>query len=112
MNDDFICQVCGCEDQDIRTLTLNSFYNFSEVSSKFIFEGDCYYGLKACKSCRGDFISMLHSWVNGDFLPDPNEIGHLDPERKFPVRIDGRIMMMTEEELGAHKNLGDDTEKT
>lgn len=67
--------------------------------------------MRACKNCRGDFIGILHHWINGGFLPSSNDISHLDPEKGFPVRVDGRIIMMTEEELEDHKNLTDDIER-
>jgi len=89
----FDCQICGKQDQDARTLSLRYNYKLSEISDKFQTEPDGTYSIRTCKSCRGSFLDVLKQWTEGGFV---------EAVRNIPVRVQGRTVMMNDEEWKAH----------
>ena len=104
------CQICGQEGEDRRTLRLRYLYDFSEISDKFTSEEvtinfadgnevrETVWSVRTCKDCRGDFLGILRRWTSGEFVTQTED----DPDRDIPVRVDGRLIMMTTEEWEAH----------
>src|SRR3990170_6304572 len=65
-----VCQVCGTEGNDRRTLLISCLYNLSEVSDQFI---DLFnvneklqgmFGVRICKGCRAQLMIKLSEWIN------------------------------------------------
>ena len=93
----FHCQVCGEEDQDCRTLKLAFHYRMTEISEKFQRESDDTYSIRCCKNCRGNFLGILRYWIEGNLAEHTT-----NPKSSIPVRVDGRVVMMSQEEWTAH----------
>ena len=105
-----LCQICNQEGEDRRTLRLEYFYDLSEISDKLkkaevtirFADGhevkDVLWTIRTCKDCRGDFLGILRRWTNGEFITQTRGRS----ERNIPVRVDGRVIMMTAEEWQAH----------
>lgn len=94
------CAICGNGGQDHRTLRLGYFYDLSEISNKLQVghaKGDkeAYrYAIRTCKDCRGDFLSLLRDWCEGQFVTESHSSG----DRDLTIRRDGRTMFITREE--------------
>ena len=105
-----LCQICNQEGEDRRTLRLQYFYDLSEMSDKFEKEEvtirfadghevkNVFWSIRTCKDCRGNFLGTLRRWTSGEFVTATED----NPERNIPVRVDGRVVMMTTEEWQAH----------
>ena len=107
-SDDALCMLCHAYGNDKRSLWLSCFYDVKEVMPEALdvfavptLKGRGYY-LRLCKSCRGRFLDMLGQWrkacVDLRGLPKDHD-GYVfdceDAEANVPVRINGRIVMMT-----------------
>ena len=98
-----ICQVCGQAGEDRRTLHVACLYELREVSDKFTaptkkdYPG--LYTLRMCKDCRGDLLNLLRQWARGDRIQE---------EATIPVRLDGRNVMITDEEYAKYRQKGGD----
>lgn len=94
-----VCKRCGDLGPDLRTLSVDCFYDLTETGIPF-FERKAsdkdgtLYRLRFCKSCRSDFISMLSEWF---FTP------RNDGEGTIPVRVNGAVRMLTSEQLKAYR---------
>lgn len=106
-----LCQLCEAHGPDKRSLFIDCFYAFHEVVPEAIDlllvekqndskHASGYY-LRICKSCRGRLLDMLRDWRDDcvslrGVLKDHD--GNIEDEREgadIPVRINGRIVMMT-----------------
>lgn len=111
-----LCQLCEAYGPDKRSLFLDCFYAVHEVVPEAIDlllvekqndskHASGYY-LRICKSCRGRLLDLLRHWrddcVSLRGVPK-NHDGGLEDEREganIPVRLNGRIVMMTMDEYG------------
>lgn len=105
-----LCQICGREGEDRRTLRLRYFYDLSEIPDKFTKEEviikfadgnevkDTLWSVRTCKDCRGDFLGVLRKWTSGEFVVKTDD----DPNCNIPVRVNGRVVMMTTKQWEAH----------
>lgn len=62
-----ICQRCGTNDYDNRTLWMKCFYAMEELNIPFnhiTLESDLFYTLRVCKDCRGDWMTAIKTWFN------------------------------------------------
>ena len=109
--DDDLCQLCHAHGGDKRSLHISCLYAIHEVVPEAIDlwacdpSGQGYY-LRICKACRGRLLDMLSFWrdecVNLRAVPK-DEDGNIEQEGDIPVRINGRIVMMTEEQYDTYK---------
>jgi hypothetical protein len=111
-----LCQICNQEGEDRRTLHLQYFYDMSEISDKLVKEEvtirfadghevkNVFWTIRTCKDCRGHFLDVVRRWTSGEFVTQTED----DPERNIPVRVDGRVVMMTTEEWQSHTASLDD----
>jgi len=72
-----MCQVCGTEGSDRRTLFISCFYQLKEASPKFIDlflteQKDMGYALRICKGCRAALLQVLGRWAQGGRLAIKN----------------------------------------
>ena len=113
--DDDLCQLCHAHGQDKRSLRIECFYAIEEVIPEIIDlhncegERNCGYYLRICKSCRGRLLDMLGKWRNECISyrdKQKDHDGHIeeDEERNIPVRVNGRIVMMTEQEYAGRES--------
>lgn len=60
------------------------------------------YLFMCCKSCRGDFLTMLGAWARGDLaLPsEPSETANV------PIRVNGAVRYVTEEDWKRRRAAG------
>lgn len=107
-----LCQICNQEGEDLRTLRLQYLYDLSEISDKLTreeatirFDGGyeanakyVFWTIQTCKDCRGDFLGVLRRWISGELVSQTQD----NPDRNIPVRVDGRVVMMTTDEYQAH----------
>lgn len=95
------CQVCEALGDDRRTLVISCGYDLHEVSKKFARTPDdrhAQFMLLVCKDCRGDFLGVLRRWVAKEFILKQEE----SSDRNIPLRVDGRIIMLTKAEWDAY----------
>lgn len=102
------CQLCLASGCDKRSLVIDCFYAIGEVIDEAIdlhevengLNGRGYY-LRICKNCRGEFLAHLRQWADearkrrGSLMDDDGHPEDDIPEKNIPVRVDGRIVMMT-----------------
>lgn len=101
------CQLCHAHGADKRTLLIRYFYAIHEQVPEAIdlseadhpFDG---YLLRTCKACRGDLLGRLREWREERVKlreAEKDHDGHLlQSAGNIPVRVDGRTVMMMEEE--------------
>jgi len=71
-----LCQLCGVQTPDIRSLRISCGYELKEISPKF-FDLTEHYALRMCKGCRGALMMKLREWIDEKGrLADP----HLDED--------------------------------
>ena len=110
-----LCQLCHAYGADKRSLYISCFYSIHEVIPEIIDLSMCdgvpdngYY-LRLCKSCRGRLLDMLEKWRNEcvGLRNKPKDhdgsIEEQDENANIPLRVNGRIVMVTEEEFYAEK---------
>lgn len=114
-HDDDLCMLCDAYGEDKRSLFISCFYEVSEVIPEAIdlfgvekFKGRGYY-LRICKNCRGDLLNKLGEWRNEMIarreVPKDHD-GHNEddePGQNIPIRINGRIIMMSEVQFAEWK---------
>lgn len=107
-HDPDLCMLCHAQGADKRSLKISCLYDIKEVVPEALDLKDHFY-LLICKSCRAKLLAHLEAWRNEclalqSLMKDHD--GHIDipDERKnIPVRINGAIVMMNEEEYQAFK---------
>ena len=111
-----ICELCGAQGPDHRTLALRYFYEITEM----VPEMDSYleksrvrvYTLRTCKHCRGMFLGMLQEWRSACLARRPvtkdadGDDLHGDPRANIPVRVHGTVAMMTPEQYEEYRRQG------
>jgi len=101
--DDNLCMICWAYGQDKRNLVIRCFYDVKEVVPEMLDLKEHFYA-RICKSCRASFLGKLREWRDKrvalrDISKDHDgNFYDFDFERNIPVRINGAITMMTEEE--------------
>ncbi len=53
-----------------------------------------FYRLRVCKDCRADWMGAIRDWFNSV----PDHFVTDSPDANIPVRIDGRVKMLTREQ--------------
>jgi len=114
-HDDDLCMLCNAYGEDKRSLFIACLYDIKEVVPEAIdiFDvphlKDRGYYLRICKNCRGELLSKLSDWRNEMIarreIPKDHD-GHNEydePNCNIPVRINGRIVMMSEPQFHAYK---------
>ena len=112
--DDDLCMLCHAYGTDKRSLTIDCFYQIKEVVPEAIdmhlLENDKGYYLRICKSCRGELLGLLKTWrdncisrrgIAKDHDGCPEE--WVTADANIPVRINGAVVMMTEENYTEYK---------
>lgn len=114
-HDKDLCMLCHAYGADKRSLFIDCFYAIYEAVPEALdisgveprLERGRGYYLRLCKSCRGRLIGHLRLWreecvaLRGVPKNHDGGLDDEDPEKNVPVRIDGAIVMMTEEEWRA-----------
>lgn len=107
-----VCQLCGAEGEDKRSLFIACLYAVHEAVPEAIdlaavpalAESDlkrCYY-LRVCKACRGAFLGHLRQWRQERIARRGSPMDHdgndepPEGEAYIPVRVDGALARMTE----------------
>ena len=116
--DSDLCQCCHAYGEDKRSLFIDCLYSIHEVIPEAIdvqllenMRHTSGYYLRICKSCRARFLEMLHNWfLRGKQLREIEKTHdgyplENDPTRNIPVRINGAITMMNEEEYARYKEM-------
>lgn len=112
------CQMCGAHGNDKRSFIMRCFYNMVEVVPEMIslrtvdddvMQADQWF-LRICKRCRGELLDKLREWAQvcrerrGDPMDhDGHDMYPDGSDRVYPVRVHGRIKMMTEAEATSYK---------
>ena len=104
-----LCMLCHAYGPDKRSLTIDCFYQIKEVVPEAInmhlLENDKGYYLRICKSCRGGLLGLLQEWRNSCIAKRGIAKDHdgcpeewITSTANIPVRINGAVVMMTEEQ--------------
>lgn len=114
-HDGNLCMLCNAYGEDKRSLFIACFYDIKEVVPEAVETFDIEhlkdrgYYLRICKNCRGELLSKLSDWRNEMItrreIPKDHD-GHDEydvPNCNIPVRINGRIIMMSEPQFNAYK---------
>lgn len=113
-NEKDVCVLCGADGQDKRTLVVDCFYDMTEAASEFakvpgsfLYHSNGYH-MRICKSCRAGFIGAVREWVADSKakrgLPMDGD-GNLEcADGHIPVRVDGAVVYMTDEQYAEHRN--------
>lgn len=109
-SDPDLCMLCDAHGADKRGLFIDCFYAIYEAVPEALDialvedpRGRGYY-LCICKSCRGRLLGHLRAWADEcrsyRGLPNDHDGGFLieNPDATIPVRVDGRVVMMTPDE--------------
>lgn len=107
------CRICGGLFPDLRTLKIDYFYQMNEVSPKFELEkkndpvGALYTIPDTCKECRGDLLDFIARWASGDVARERLQLEAVETGdgRNIPVRVNGRVIIMTAAEYASHQRL-------
>lgn len=101
------CMICHAEGPDMRDLEVDCFYRIKEVVPEMLdltrMEGMGSWYARICKGCRGVLLGKMKEWrderVAVRDLPKDSD-GEVEEEngKNIPVRIHGRIVMMSEDE--------------
>ena len=113
--------LCGAHGPDKRSLFISCFYSIEEVLPEAISMHDvpdapdprAYY-LRICKACRASFLSKLAEWRSErSELREVEKDSDGSPELCYgtiPVRINGTIVMMSEEQYEEYQRRRGKTE--
>lgn len=106
-----LCMLCHAHGEDKRSLRIECFYAVEEVVPEALdlydVGGEWGYFLRICKSCRGALLDRLGEWRNERVAlrdqPKDHDGYLLEGEGErtdatVPVRRNGRIIYITEEE--------------
>jgi hypothetical protein len=121
-----LCMVCGAYGADKRSLIVEMGYQLKEISDRFIdlhlVEGRLNqrgFYLLICKVCRGELIGKMREWYEERkdlgqrvALDHDGYADDWDEERPIAVRVDGRAVMMSEEEYAEYERQQADKEPT
>ena len=106
--DEDLCMICFAYGQDKRTLIVNCFYAVDEVVPEMLDLENGYWA-RICKSCRGSFLGKMSEWREERVAlreTPKNHDGNVyddDESKDIPVRINGALVMMREEDFKAYK---------
>ena len=108
------CMLCGAYGEDKRSLVMRCFYDLTEVVPEMISLRNCSneaiqndgYFLRTCKVCRGALLGALREWAiecrkkHGTPMDhDGYPLVEQDNDKHIPVRIDGTIKMISDDEF-------------
>lgn len=110
-HDTDLCMICHAHGEDKRSLFISCFYNVQEVVPEALDIQDAgienfkigFY-LRICKTCRGELLRLLGVWranrITERGIPLDHDGGRMDDYEgnMVPVRVNGAIIHMTEEE--------------
>jgi hypothetical protein len=107
------CMLCDAYGADKRSLFIDCFYAVYEVVPEALDirgveheRGQGYY-LLICKSCRSRLLAKLQAWgdecraLRGLPKDHDGDLEYVNPERNIPVRVNGAIEWLTQEEWHA-----------
>ena len=103
-----LCVICFAHGNDKRFLRIRCFYAVDEVVSELKFNKGFYEGW-ICKACRGALLGAMKEWRDKRVAlrdtPKDHDGNVLEEDwtRNIPVRVNGAIIMMNEEEFANYK---------
>ena len=118
-HDQDLCMLCDAYGEDKRSLFIDCFYDVQEVVPEAFDLGDVEklkdrgYYLRICKNCRGELLAKLGGWRNEMVARrsiSKDHDGHdaaIEEGKDIPVRINGRIIYMTEPQFNIYKEKHD-----
>lgn len=96
---------------DKRTIRIATLYDMKEVSQEFIALYDVpgvaealkpFFSLQVCKRCRGDLLTAMQVWFETRRKewgrPKTGDGQPVDDDTGIPVRINGSVVYMTDEQ--------------
>lgn len=118
-SDDDLCMLCHAYGADKRNLLISCFYDVSEVVPEAISlhyveayahtKGGWY--LRICKSCRARLLGMLAEWraacIDMRDVPKDSDGDPMDAMGTIPVRINGAVVMMSDEQYEEYQQRKD-----
>lgn len=111
-----ICVLCHAHGPDKRTLIMACVYHITEMVPEAELHEDKLYYARICKTCRGEFLDGLRVWRDQcvrrralDKDHDGEPLDSTNPEADIPVRVSGRIVMMTGDEYVDYCNAKEQT---
>jgi hypothetical protein len=100
-----ICQKCGEEDEDRRTMYMGCFYDMAEMGLPFRImsdeAGNHFCTLRVCKACREDWMIAIKEWFETPKIENNCDSG-------IYIREFGKLLQVTAEEFEIRRKKKED----